>query len=143
MPEEISDGLYVRQLIWGKFPNHRGAILALERDHRDLMGDLDAEVGPYSLVSQIFVEGILLPALEVPEVFTLRESADLIETLLSSDRAAVPEMASIRVTDYLLGFPETWFKFREFAGPNLVEDVKQMSRYYTFDPFIPLGSGDE
>ncbi|MFI1815187.1 hypothetical protein ACH414_33100 [Streptomyces sp. NPDC020422] len=140
MPEETSDGLYVRQLIWGKFPNHRGAILALERDHRDLMGDsIDAEVGPYSLVSQIFMEGILLPALEAPDAFMLRESADLIETLLSSDRAFVLEMVSIRVTDYLLGFPENWFKFREFAGRNLVEEVRRRSRYYTFDPFIPLG----
>lgn len=40
-------------------------------------------------------------------------------------------MVSIRVTDHLLGYPDNWLRFKEYAGPLLHAEVRSRSRYYT------------
>ncbi|MEV6698644.1 hypothetical protein AB0M68_15885 [Streptomyces sp. NPDC051453] len=39
-------------------------------------------------------------------------------------------MASIRVTDRLLGYPENWARFRPHAGELLRREVRERSVYY-------------
>ncbi|MFE4592077.1 hypothetical protein [Streptomyces laurentii] len=135
MANRKSDNLYVRQLIWDTFPEHREKILKLEHEEREFLGQ-DYEVNSYSLVSNVFISEILAPALEENDGQAVGRSAKFIESLLASHREGVLEMASIRITDFLLGFPENWSSIREFAGPNLIEEVSRRAHYYRFDPFV-------
>ncbi|MGV9690538.1 hypothetical protein ACWDUX_15645 [Streptomyces sp. NPDC003444] len=134
MLEGISDGAYVRRVIWDRFPDFREDVLALESDEEELLGDIENfEVNPYSLISEIFMEKILLPSLKSSDVELIVGSSRTIEDLLDEERGSVIEMVNIRIVDYLLGFPECWIAFRRFAGPRLTRQVSIRGRYFTSD----------
>ncbi|MFE2011321.1 hypothetical protein [Streptomyces sp. NPDC059491] len=136
VPEEMTDSKYVRLLISDRFPNKEEDLLKLERDERELFGEgHDFEVGSYTYISEIFMEQILLPSLDAREASTLAKASKTIEELLECGRESILEGVNIRIIDYLLGFPEYWFKFRQFAGPNVIKQVSQRRRFLNFDPF--------
>ncbi|MEV4943491.1 hypothetical protein [Streptomyces zaomyceticus] len=140
MLENTSDSLYVRLLIWDRFPEFRGIVLELEKDERELIGgNQEFEVGSYSYISEAFMDKILLPSLGSRDTATLMKASQTVEDLLECGRDSVVEMVNIRIVDYLLGFPERWFEFREFVGPNLAEQVSLRGIYFNFNPF-PEGS---
>ncbi|WP_306191918.1 hypothetical protein [Streptomyces sp. MK5] len=136
-----TDSALVRELLWDSFPEQRGVILALEEEEREYasqVGQSPLEVGAYTLVSEVFIQEILEPLLEMdPPVDeqTAKRCARFLEFLLASGRRSIHEMTSIRVTDHLLGYPENWKKFRKYAGVLLLREVKERQRYYN-EPFL-------
>ncbi|MFI9004985.1 hypothetical protein [Streptomyces sp. NPDC053541] len=115
------------------FPDYLDDLLDLEEEERAVFGDsVDGEIGvrAYALVTEVFVAKILYSALERGDVELMRRSAEFIERLLGSKRPALLELTSIRITDHLLGYPENWARFQDFAGSRLLNEVEQRSRYY-------------
>ncbi|WP_329570951.1 hypothetical protein [Streptomyces sp. NBC_01361] len=128
----------VRDLIRECFPEQREVILALEEDEREYACSVNrpaAEVGAYTLVSEVFVDEVLRPLLEtVPLDEELADRcARFLERLweLGSDSPFIKEMAGVRVTDQLLGYPENWEKLRPHAGELLRREVRERQVHYT------------
>ncbi|WP_225837043.1 hypothetical protein [Streptomyces sp. NK08204] len=133
---EVSDSALVRKLLWDCFPEQREAILALEEEEReDALPDHcgPVEVEQYELTSVVFVEGVLTPLLAAEPSLNeelAKRCAYFLERLLGSERPSIHQMASIRITDHLLGYPENWVKFRKYAGDLLLREVGERKRYY-------------
>ncbi|WP_351234416.1 hypothetical protein [Streptomyces sp. NPDC002133] len=129
--------------MWEWFPEQRDEILALEREeaeYAELDEDGLVEVGAYTLASEIFVRRVLAPALDaVPMDAEIgARCATFIECLLGSQRPPIRELASLRITDHLLGYPENWANFREYSGELLLREVQERRPYYR-GPF-PCGN---
>jgi hypothetical protein len=142
----LSDSALVRGLLWEFFPERRGDITRLEEEEGEFsaLGVPATEVGAYSLISEIFIDKTVSPFLSGRSVFDpglAKRCADFLENLLAFGRPSIEEMVNIRVTDYLLGYPENWVRFRKYAGSLLTLEVKGRSRYYE-DPFGIFESPD-
>jgi hypothetical protein len=127
----------VRELLWERFPDQCEAILALEEDEREYADPVArpaAEVGAYTLISEVFVDEVLKPLLETVPLDEERANrcSCFLERLLALDGRSpfIKEMTSIRVTDHLLGYPENWEKFRSHAGQLLRPEVRERHVYY-------------
>ncbi|MFI6932947.1 hypothetical protein [Streptomyces sp. NPDC050287] len=148
MPEAADDAQHgvtgptaavlVRNLLWECFPEQRESILDLEEDEREdaeQMGRPPAEIGAYTLISEIFVRGQLTPLLAAAplDAALAQRCAHFLERLLAlgGESPFIKEMTSIRVTDHLLGYPENWVKFRPYAGDLLLREVRERQVYYT------------
>jgi hypothetical protein len=131
-----TDSALVRGLLWEFFPEQRLEILALEEEEREyaLSSGCDpVEVGAYTLTSEVFVQGVLVPLLAAPlplDEDVAHRCAQFLEHLLGSGRPSIREMVNIRITDHLLGYPENWKKFRKYAGEFLLREVRERQRYY-------------
>lgn len=131
-----TDSALVREFLWQFFPEQREEILALEEEEREYAAENNcdpAEVGAYSLASDIFVQGVLAPLLAAPAPLDeelAHRCARFLEHLLDSGRASIREMTSIRITDHLLGYPGNWEKFRKYAGASLLREVGERQKYY-------------
>ncbi|MFE6961364.1 hypothetical protein [Streptomyces sp. NPDC057696] len=128
----------VRDLIRTCFPEQREAILALEQDEREYADSVNqpaAEVGAYTLISEVFVGEVLKPLLEtVPlDEELANRCAHFLERLseLGSHSPFIKELTSIRVTDHLLGHPENWAKLRPHAGKLLRREVRERQVHYS------------
>ncbi|MFE6808182.1 hypothetical protein ACFVEN_42035 [Streptomyces sp. NPDC057681] len=128
----------VRDLIRKCFPEQRDAILALEQDEREYADSVNqpaAEVGAYTLISEVFVGEVLKPLLEtVPlDEELANRCAHFLERLseLGSHSPFIKELTSIRVTDHLLGHPENWAKLRPHAGKLLRREVRERQVHYS------------
>lgn len=130
--------MLVRDLIRECFPEQREVILALEegeREYADSVNRPAAEVGAYTLISEVFVGEVLKPLLEtVPlDEEMANRCAYFLERLseLGSHSPFIKELTSIRVTDHLLGHPENWEKLRPHAGEWLRREVRERQVHYT------------
>lgn len=130
----VTDALFVRGLLWEIFPDWRHSVIALEEEEREVSmpSGTNPSVGSYGFTSEIFVWGILASLFGDDEIDTdlARRCAVFIERLLDSGRPAIAEMVSIRITDYLLGYPENWKEFQSYAGDLLHQEVDSRRPYY-------------
>lgn len=113
--DELSDDVFVRRVLWNEALDSRPMILELEEEERRLFGDEEeASPGMYSLVSDAFVHPVLIPLLQAKDwdQEAALGAARVIESLLASNRSAVGDLVSLRITDQLLWDP----RFIEFVG---------------------------
>ncbi|MCX4855666.1 hypothetical protein OG426_44315 [Streptomyces canus] len=127
-----SDSMLVREMLSEFFPEARKGIRALGEEEEELIPG--GEVEAYTLISEIFIDGVLGPLLDDASGLDsnmAQRCANFLESLLSVGRPSLNEMVSIRVIDYLLGYPEKWELFRSHAGRLLSLEVEGRKRYYS------------
>lgn len=125
-----TDGEFVRQCIWDHVPEARPFITELEQEELELTNGECSDPGMYSMLSYGFIHPVFRPALEESVEDTIVRSARLTEALLGSGRPQVIELVSIRITDLLLGFPELWGRFADYAGPHMRFEADLRRKYY-------------
>jgi len=145
MSSQLGDAELVRRLLLSCIPGVKDSLLRLERERVAIFGDIGVptEVGAYSYVSEVFLDGFLVPVLraEVVEPGLVQSGAFFIEELLCAGRDSLLELVRLRIVDRLLGFPELWLVFRDFAGVKLRRLVAGQAEYYDW-PYSnsgPLG----
>ncbi|MFK0173764.1 hypothetical protein ACIQU5_33785 [Streptomyces sp. NPDC090306] len=131
----VTDAMLVREFLWEIFPDWRQSIVTLEEEEREVFASSLSEppVGSYGLTSEIFVWKILeslFVGTQVDDLDLASRCATFIDRLLGSERPTIVEMVSIRITDYLLGYPENWSRFQRFAGPLLHQEVDSRRPYF-------------
>jgi hypothetical protein len=125
-----SDSEFVRKCIWDCVPEARSSVIKLEHEEYELTDGETNDPDMYSMLSYGFVHPVFRPALDDSAEGSLLRCAHLIESLLGSGRPQVVELVSIRITDYLLGFPELWDRFSEYAGPHMKFEAEIRREYY-------------
>lgn len=143
----LSDSELVKNLLWEFFPEWRVQIEKLEEEEKEYSATVNSvsQVGAFTLVSEVFVDGVLhslLGDVNAPEPELARKCANFLESLLGVNRPSINELVSVRITDYLLGYPDNWVRFRGYAKRALLLEIASRARYYS-DPFGVLKSPEE
>ncbi|GAA3820511.1 hypothetical protein GCM10022206_68250 [Streptomyces chiangmaiensis] len=123
----LSDDIFVRRVLWDEAPESRPMILELEEEERRLFGDEEeASPGMYSLVSDAFVHPVLIPMLQAKDwdLGAALGAARAIESLLASNRSAIGDLVSLRITDQLLWEPRFIEFVERYGGPRTKAELR-------------------
>ncbi|MEU8075193.1 hypothetical protein AB0B31_07060 [Catellatospora citrea] len=90
-------------------------------------GSVDA-ISPYRYMSRVFLDGILVPAIERCDEPTIRACCNFLETALTGGDRDLWECISIRVTDRILGDRGWTSAVLALAGPRWTRELRRWRR---------------